>query len=162
VAGWREFEDVCTEILTQVLVPPLTRPRLQNRTDSGLDRRDAVFPNRNFSAGNFWGNILHRYGARFVLADFKNYDREEIGQVEVDQLRNYLNPAVGRFGLLVCNKIPDDSAHRRRLTAYQDDDKLILFLVKNHLKELLYAKERGADPTDLIVDLEEDFYLRYG
>jgi hypothetical protein len=38
---------------------------------------------------------------------------------------------------------------------------LILFLTKDHLKEMLFIKERGEDPGDLIVDLVERFYLQH-
>lgn len=50
--GWREFEDLCVEILEFLFVPPLVKPISQSRTYSGTNRRDAVFPNRNFDEKN--------------------------------------------------------------------------------------------------------------
>ena len=45
LSGWRAFEDACIEALTFLLVPPLSRPHIQGRTYSEIDRRDAIFPN---------------------------------------------------------------------------------------------------------------------
>jgi len=39
--------------------------------------------------------------------------------------------------------------------------KVILFVTKENLKEMLFIKERGDDPADLIVDLVEWFYLQH-
>jgi hypothetical protein len=50
LAGWKAFEDVCLEILRYLFIPPLSEPKIQARSYSGIDRRDAVFPNRNFDA----------------------------------------------------------------------------------------------------------------
>ncbi len=58
-AGWSEFEDTCIEILTFLFVPPLSKPKIQPRTLSGVQRRDAIFPNRNISGGgNNWAFLF--------------------------------------------------------------------------------------------------------
>lgn len=54
--GWSDFETVATETLVHLFVPPLTRPQAQARTFSGIDRRDAIFPNRNHAQPNAWAN----------------------------------------------------------------------------------------------------------
>lgn len=159
--GWKEFEDICIEILIDLLVPPLTAPKIQLRSYSGIDRRDAVFPNRNFTADTNWGHIYQELGARMILFEFKNYEKEEIGKDEVDQTRNYLTKPMGKLAILCCNKLPNPVAHIRRNTVYSQDGKVILFLTKDHLKEMLYIKERGEDPSDLILDLVEWFYLQH-
>jgi Restriction endonuclease len=45
--GWKDFEDICTQILTEVFVPPLKPPKPQARTLNGLERRDALFSLRD-------------------------------------------------------------------------------------------------------------------
>jgi len=112
VASWKQFEDVCAEILTFLFVPPLTRPKIQVRTLSGIDRRDAIFPNRNFDTVNNWGKLYNELDARFVLVEFKNYDNDEIGKDEVNQTRNYMTHTMGKLALLCCSKTPNEQAHR--------------------------------------------------
>jgi len=159
-SGWKQFEVICSKILTYLFVPPLTHPRLQPRTYLGIERRDAVFPNRNFETTSNWGKLYHELDARLILAEFKNYDTEEIGKDEVNQTRNYLTASMGRLALLCCNKSPSSGAYLIRNKIFSEEKKVILFICKDHLKEMLYIKLRGEDPSDLIMDLVEEFYLQ--
>jgi hypothetical protein len=38
---------------------------------------------------------------------------------------------------------------------------VILFLTPDGIKEIVYIKERGEDPADLIMDMVEEFYLQH-
>lgn len=160
-SGWKQFEDTCCEILTFLFVPPLVGPRQQSRTYSGIDRRDAIFSNRDFETNSNWGKLFHELGARLILIEFKNYDTEEIGKEEVNQTRNYLTRTMGRLALLCCSKKPNNDSHIMRNNIFSEDGKVILFLLKDHLKEMLYIKQRGNEPSDLIMDLLEEFYLQH-
>jgi len=143
--GWKAFEDICIEILMYLFVPPLTVPKVQPRSYSGIDRRDAVFPNRNLTVDTNWGHMYQELDARMILFEFKNYEQEDIGKEEVDQARNYLTKPMGKLAILCCSKSPNHAAHIRRNSVYSEDGKVILFLTKDHLKEMLYIKERGED-----------------
>ena len=77
-----------------------------------------------------------------ILFEFKNYDRTEIGHEEVNQTRSYLTQPMGQLGVMVCAKLPNDGAHRQRNTIYTNDRKVILFMTKEHLKEMLFMRER--------------------
>jgi hypothetical protein len=160
-AGWSDFEVICTEILTYLFVPPLATPKTQPRSYSGIDRRDAVFPNRQDIGDNVWAKIYRELEARLILFEFKNYDQTEIGKDEVNQTRNYLNKAMGKLGIICSNKPPAKQAHIKRNTIYSEEGKVILFITKDKLEEMLYIKERGDDPGDLIMDEIEWFYLQH-
>lgn len=62
---------------------------------------------------------------------------------------------------MVCSKLPNKAAHIRRNTIYSTEKKVILFITKEQLKEMLFIKERGEEPSDLIIDLVEWFYLQH-
>lgn len=68
---------------------------------------------------------------------------------------------MGRLAIMVCSKQPNEAAHIRRNTVFSSERKVILFLTKEELKELLFIKERGENPADLIVDKIEWFYLQH-
>lgn len=159
--GWREFEDAAVEALILLFVPPLSQPHIQARSYSGIDRRDAIFPNRNQPGDNNWGHLSVELGARMVLFEFKNYDKEEVGKEEVNQTRNYLTQPMGRLAVLVTNRAPNHAAHIKRNTIYSEDGKVILFLTREDLDEMLYMYERGDDPSDFIMDAVERFYIQY-
>lgn len=159
--NWHEFECVCGEILEHLFVPPLSRPIAQPRTYSGTNRRDLVFPNRIVDGATNWGLLRYELNARMVLFEFKNYNLTEIGHEEVVQADNYLNEPMGKLAIIVCSRLPDNGAHIQRNTIYGRSGKVILFVTKDHLKEMLFIKERGEDPSDLIIDLVEQFYLQH-
>jgi hypothetical protein len=161
-AGWRQFEDVCIDTLKFLFVPPLIEPIVQGRTHSGIDRRDAIFPNRNDGQqNNNWSRMLRELQARMVLVEFKNYDLEEIGKDEVNQARNYLTKPMGKLAIICSPRLPNRSAHIKRNGIFSEDGKIILFVTVEHLKEMLFIKERGEDPSDLIMDLVERFYIQH-
>lgn len=165
-AGWSQFEDLCTEILSFLFVPPLNNPTRQGRTYSGVNRRDAIMPNRNITANNVensknWHHLFIELNARMILFEFKNYDTTEIGHEEVNQTRNYMTAAMGRLAIMICSKLPNNSAHIQRNTVFNQDNKVILFITKEQLKEMLLIKERNEDPSDLIIDLIEMFYIQH-
>lgn len=161
LGGWKEFEEICVEVLQYLFVPPLNDPIVQPRSYSGIDRRDAVFPNRNMGAENNWGRLYQELQARMILFEFKNYDKEAIGKEEVNQTRNYLTEPMGRLGIICCNRLPNKAAHIKRNTIYSEDTKVILFMTIDHFKEMLYIKERDEDPSDLIMDMVERFYIQH-
>ncbi len=159
--SWSDFENVCTEVLKYVFVPPLSIPKIQPRTYSEIDRRDAVFPNRNFENTCIWGQLFNELKARMILVEFKNYDKTEIGKDEVNQTRNYLTEPMGKLAIMVCSKRPNGAAHIKRNSIFSEEGKIVLFITKKELEEMIYIKERGEDPADLIMDLIECFYLQH-
>ena len=124
-------------------------------------------PNRNITANDDasvknWHHLYVELNARMILFEFKNYDATEIGHEEVNQTRNYLTTPMGQLAIMVCSKKPNESAHRQRNTIYSTGEKkVILFITKENLKEMLAMKERGEQPSDLIVDLVEQFYIQH-
>jgi hypothetical protein len=159
--GWRQFESVCIDVLTWLFVPPLRAPHIQSRTINGTERRDAVFPNRNLNATANWGYLHHKLEAELILFEFKNYDFSAVGATEVTQTNGYMRSSMGKLGILCCATVPEISAFRKRNTIFSENGRIILFLTKQHLKEMLFIKERGEDPSDLILDLVEEFKLQH-
>jgi hypothetical protein len=158
-SGWKEFEDACIEALTFLFVPPLVTPHIQTRSLSGIDIRDAVFPNREFGGESVWGKIYTEFRARMVLFEFKNYDRMDIGKEEVNQVLNYMKSDWGNIAILCTNKEPNKQAHIRRNNIYTEHKKFIAFVTIDRLIEMVSIKERREDPAGLIMDLVEKFYL---
>jgi len=123
--------------------------------------RDAVFPNRNLIQENNWAYLHKKLDAELILFEFKNYDREDIGAEDVHQTSGYLRKSMGRLGIMCCSKEPGKSAFHKRNTIFSEHGQILLFLTKDHLKEMLFIKERGEDPSDLILDLIDRFKLEH-
>lgn len=164
--GWAEFEETCTEILNYLFVPPLNNPHRQAKTLSGISRRDAIYPNRNITENGVpgtknWYYLFRELQAKLILIEYKNYNITDIGTEEVNCALNYLTNPMGNLAILICSKTPNRQAHIRRNTIYTNNHKVILFITKDNLKEMLSMKERGEDPSDLIIDLIELFYIEH-
>lgn len=159
--GWRAFEDAALATLCHPFVPPLVRPLVQIRSFSGLDRRDAVFPNRVVDTGTAWGLMRHDYDAKLILFEFKNYDKDHIGKEEIDQAQNYLKNSMGKLAVICSNKPPRRPAYARRNAIYSETKKIILFITTANLGEMLDMKDRGDDPSEFILDCIDDFLIRH-
>ena len=158
--GWRSYEDIATAILRFLFVPPLTEPKIQARSCSGIDRRDAVFGNRQMTPESTWGQLRIELAARMPLFEFKNFDGE-VGKDEVDQTRNYLTGTIGRLGVVCSRTSPSQQALLRRNQVYTQEKKVILFITDENLREMLRMKESGTDPALFLMDLVEAFYIQH-
>jgi hypothetical protein len=164
-SGWVQFEKIGTEIFCFLFVPPLTKPKIQNRSLSGTIRRDAVFPvrERSIEQNRNWQQLLRELNCRMLLVEFKNYDKTNVSKKDILQISDYMKTPMGKLSILVSNNEVSKKSHARikRNTIYSESQKVILLLYKRHLKEMLFIKERGDDPADLIIDEVEDFYLQH-
>jgi hypothetical protein len=155
-SDWRQYEDLCIEVLNFLFVPPLGVPRIQDRSEDGLDRRDAIYP---IGPGNrFWDLVRSDYRTRLVVGEFKNYT-EPIIQTEVESIAQYLYAQAFRmFGILCCRKEPSDSAIKARRKAWVADDKMIVILSDRDLIEMLQMKADEENPAD-VIDLQLNEFL---
>jgi len=163
--GWVQFENICIKIFCYLFVPPLIQPRIQPRTLSGTIRRDAVFPvrERAIEQNRNWQQLLRELNCRMLLVEFKNYGKTSLSKEDILQISDYMTAPMGKLSIIISNKEVPKKSHARikRNTIYSDSQKVILILNKNHLKEMLFCKERGDDPADLILDEVEDFYMQH-
>jgi len=159
--GWKIYEDVCLDILNYLFVPPLGEPKIQSRRESGVDIRDAIYPNRNSNEN--WKFIRDDYDAKYIVFEFKNYadDGAEIDKHVLLQIDDYLKKTIGRFGIICSKKSPNKSGIEKRKDVFIENNKLILFVNNEHMKEMLLRKHKKLDPSDVLIDLIDDFNLKF-
>ncbi|WP_421976048.1 TIR domain-containing protein [Roseivirga seohaensis] len=159
--GWKQYEDICLEILNYLFVPPLGEPKIQSRRESGIDIRDAIYPNRNSNEN--WKFIRDDYDAKYIVFEFKNYSENgsEIDKQVLLQIDDYLKKTIGRFGIICSKKLPNKSGLEKRKDVFIEHNKLVLFVNNEDLKEMLLRKHKKMDPSDVIIDLIDDFNLKF-
>lgn len=157
-AGWREFERVCTETLEYLFVPPLIKARRQSSNRTKTKRRDAILSNRSTDYATNWGRLYREHGVRMIPFEFKNFDLEHIGSNEVEQLVGYMEEHFGKLAILCCNKGPSLTALDEQRDQFIKMKRLVLILTPAELLEMISIRERGEDPSNLIMDLIEDLY----
>jgi hypothetical protein len=158
--GWQDYEEICIEILKFLFVPPLTSPAIQPRTESGLLRRDALFP--NYVEQGFWAIIGDRYDANFILFEFKN--TECLEPTHVDQVDKYLmqgKDTIGRFGIILSRKPPSPAALKTRKAWFTTNKAVMLFLDDCLLVQAIELKEAGDDPVSVLRTNYEEFLKSY-
>lgn len=160
-SGWKIYEDICIDILNYLFVPPLGEPKIQSRRESGIDIRDAVYPNRNSNEN--WRFIRDDYDAKYIVFEFKNYSKEgsEIDKQVLLQIDDYLKKTIGRFGIICSKKAPNNSGLEKRKDVFIENNKLVLFVNNEDLKEMLLRKHKKMDPADVLIDLIDNFNLKF-
>jgi len=127
MAGCKDYENICIKILSHLFIPALEEPKIQSRRESGIDIRDAIFPNR--SDDKNWKFVRDYYDARYIVFEFKNYSEDgcEIDKQVVLQIADYLKQTIGRFGIICSKKTLSKSGLEKRKDVYIESQKLILF-----------------------------------
>jgi HJR/Mrr/RecB family endonuclease len=161
IEGWKEYENTCIDILNYLFVPPLGAPKIQSRRESGVDIRDAIFPNRNKNEN--WRFIREDYDAKYIVFEFKNYSDggSDIDKQSVLQINDYLKKTIGRFGIICSRKDPNQSGLEKRKDVFIENSKLVLFMSNDQLREMLLRKHKKMDPSDVIIDMIDDFNLKF-
>lgn len=153
---WRKYEDVCIKILNYLFLNPLAPPKIQSRTEDGLDIRDAIYPIR--PGNQYWDTLRAECRTRFMVAEFKNYT-DPPGQREVESLQQYLYPkAMRSFGILCARQHPNEPALKQRRRAWVENEKLIIILSDLELIEMIKLKGTDEEPFELIDSQLEEFF----
>lgn len=147
-AHYRDYEDLGVEILNYIFHGILGPPRIQTRSDDGLDRRDAIYP--IVKPGDCFSLIRSSCQTMFVVAEFKNLS-EPPGQTEVESLQQYLYAdAMRRFGLLISRKLPSPAALAARRRAWLEFKKLILIIDDATLADLVDCASASESPERIL------------
>lgn len=135
---WKEYEDICCELLRFLFVPPFRDVMRQVRTADAHDRRDAVLP-LDHQEG-FWHGVRLEFGCSQVICEFKNAARA-LDKSALNQIRVYLsNPAIGRFGLFFHRTSASASLLKAQRQAYSLSRTAILLIDDTLARTLIFAR----------------------
>lgn len=155
---FREYEEIGLEVLRFLFPVELGDPRVQARTDDGVERRDVV--SRNNRQSRFFQRVGERFDADFIIWDFKNYGEPITGEV-INDVATYANPALGRFIVVVSRKGGSDSSRAAQLRRLRNDHRMILVVSDEQFLEMARRKEAGAAPEDVLEDLLDELLLAF-
>ncbi|MBL8624847.1 MAG: restriction endonuclease [Myxococcales bacterium] len=144
----RTFEETAVRAINHALCPPLDTPRVQSRSDDGLDVRDAVYP--IFVGNAFWDWVRAATNSWFVVVECKNF-AEAPGQTEVESLQQYLySHAMRSFGILVSRRPASEAALKARRRSWLEFRKLIVLFSDAELNDMVRERDSGGRPERLI------------
>lgn len=153
--SWREYEDVCIEILNYLFIPPFNSPKIQSTSENGLERRDAIY---SFSSGDpFWSIVRIQFNTWLVVAEFKNLVKAP-NKKAVESIKEYLYPeSLRSFGILCTREEASNSALEARRKAWKESQKMIVFLCDDDLIKMLLIKANNGEPSKVIETQINDF-----
>jgi len=154
---WDKYQDVCKEILTYCLVPPLFEPIEQSKTKDGLHIRDIIF-NIPYELSGFWNVYLIKYGYALVV-ECKNY-KEPLKENQLRISSKYVGVSkLSTLGLILSRKGLQKSGVTAQENVWKEDKKMILCMNDEQLQKMLELKHEGDEPWKVIDRLIRDFLL---
>ncbi|MBK1979150.1 hypothetical protein JE034_09795 [Achromobacter xylosoxidans] len=155
---YAQFEHLVNAIFKFCFFPYLTLRDTQVPTERSMRIRDAVY-----DVDHHRLIALTLFGPPYITVEAKNL-KGEVGQDEVDQLANYLNPnGLGNFGILVSRQNIDTNGRQAILDwRKKTPPKTVLHLDELDLVELINRRINGSPDAciDLLLDKHFDLARR--
>lgn len=161
---WRQYEEICIEILKYILGDYLTLWYEQENTDNGMYRFDLCCKIKDRANQDFFNTVQQYFNTKYIVFEFKNYG-EKITQKEIYTTEKYLyEKALRRVAIIISRKGADENALAAIRGSLRETGKLILCLSDRDILELIDIKERNEQPTgvflgamldDLLIHLEK-------
>ncbi len=151
-ADARKFEGLCCECIQYLFGEHFGQLQPQKRVEHGFQCMDLIARLTPSETGSFWLSLANDFRCRYVVFEFKNYG-PKISQNQIYTTEKYLYPnALRPVAIIVARSGYDSGAERAVQGALRESGKVILVLSLEHLFRLLRAKDRGLEPSDLLID----------
>ena len=154
--GWVEYERICSNSLSFLFSPPLSKPQLQSETEGREQRRDMII-NIPFNVGNFWGLIQNEHNSIAVIVECKNSE-EQISNNELTKTSKYFSKnKLGKLGFILSRKGLDDGALIEIKRLWKELEIMIIPLNDDDLINLLKLKANNENPEMYI----DEYYRKF-
>lgn len=154
--GWVRYQRICSDILSYVFSPPLSKPFQQSETEGRDQRRDLII-HIPFNIGDFWGWIQTEHKSIAVIVECKNH-KEPISKDEVTKTSSYFSEKkLGKFGLLLSRKGLDNGGKKEINRLWNDSKIMIIPLKDDDLISLLKIRTHGGQPEVYI----DEYYRKF-
>lgn len=148
--GWRDFEDVGTEIIKYLFYEDFNDFAYFSQ-DCGKEinnRKDLIINNNYIDQASFFGRMYNDYKAKAIIVDFKNYENK-LNQNEFYSGSKYLDPLVGNFIMIVSRKGIDENAKKLQKRTLLNN-RVLLSINDSDLREMIDNKMKGDDPKKIL------------
>lgn len=109
--GAKEYHQKVERLLTAVLYPSLTSPRMEQRLHDGRKRVDITYMNNARSGFFEW--VGRHHPSSYIFVECKNYTADPANP-ELDQLSGRFSPQRGQVGILICRTLADRELFTKR------------------------------------------------
>ena len=152
IENWIKFQDICMEIISYCLVPPLFDAMEQSETKDKSHRRDLIY-NIPHGGGAFWTYLTIKYGLGIII-DCKNY-KDPLKENEVLITSKYFGKEkLTTLGLIISRKGLSPTGLKAQQDLWKDQGKMLLCLDDSDMAKMLELKDMDDEPWK-IIDLKE-------
>lgn len=148
-ADWYAYQQVCQEIISYCLVPPLVKPFVEATDEAGIHRRDIVYPIPGGIDG-FWGFIQSVYSSTGVVVDAKNYGEKLPANQVVIVSKYFGEKKLGNFGIIISRKGLSVTAKKEQIDRWVHKGEMIVCLSDNDIEEMVRIKEGNGEPWNIL------------
>lgn len=148
------FEEKCEQILKHLFDNDfdLELWARQKGTEDGLNRYDLLCRIITGQKNTFWTELSHDFRCRYIVFEFKNYSKA-IKQTQIYTTEKYLFvTALRSVSFIIAKNDADANAKKAAKGALKEAGKLIVILTADDLCDMLDAKEKGNEPSDILKD----------
>ena len=153
----KEYETICTEIITYLFETEFFRISKQHKTDDKMFRMDLLCSLKGTT--EFWKFLMMFYQTKFVVFEYKNYSGY-IDQNLIYITEKYLFPvALRNVAFIISRKGFDANAQKAALGCLRENGKLIISLNDDDLIKMLVMEKNGEEPSDYLMEIVEELLM---
>lgn len=158
--SFKEYEDVCIEILKYVLGDYLTLWKIQEFSNDGLYRFDLCCKIKAGTNQEFFDTIKNYFNTKYIVFEFKNY-KEAIGQKEIYTTEKYLyEKALRKVAIIISRKGANNQALKAVKGTLRETGKLIICLSDQDLLDMIDIKKEGEqEPSDILINMLDELLV---
>ena len=152
-----KYEDICSDIILYLFSKEFTLASRQHQTNDDMFRIDMLCTLKGSSA--FWNLLIQHYNSRFVVFEYKNYEKQ-LSQNLVFITEKYLfNAALRNVAIIISRKGFSPNAMAATFGCLKESGKLIIELTDQDLIAMLKKKAAGEEPSDYILEKLETLLM---
>lgn len=141
-----DYHSLMIGVLEFIFYPDLINPIKEKEINSGRKRIDISFDNGAPTSGFFYRlQYAFNIPCQYIFIECKNYTND-IKNPELDQMLGRFSPNRGKFGIITCRNIEDQTLFLQRCAdSYKDQHGLIIPLTDNDIITILNKMKEGIN-----------------
>lgn len=151
-ANASQYESYCVDVLKYLFNDMLSLWEKEKRSNDDLYRFDLICKIKNNINNEFFNTMEKYFSSKYIIFEFKNYV-EEITQKEIYTTEKYLyRTALRTVAILLTRNGVDRNGMKAIKGTLRENGKLILVLEDRDIEQMIQAKEKGEDYTEILTN----------
>lgn len=160
--GAQEYEELCIEALRALFIDDLSLWEKQKSSNNTQLRFDLICKIKNGVDKDFWNIAQKHFNTKYIIFEFMNYSKK-ITQKEIYTTERYLyTKALRNIAIIISPLEPQKNAIAAMYGSLRENGKLVLYITKDDILEMLNAKLDNKDPADFISNKLDDILVKIG